>query len=65
MKSKRGETGSYHITNVHVEDNVEAVKSDRPQDKSFQSLKVIGVAIFAGAVFMVIVFLFAKVSNGM
>ena len=63
--SKRGETGSYHITNVHVEDNMEAVKSDRPQDKSFNSLKVIGVAIFAGAVFMVIVFLLAKVSNGM
>ena len=63
--SRRGETGSYHITNVQVEDSVEAVKRDKPQDKSFHPLKVIGVPIFAGAVLMVIVVFLAKVNNWM
>ena len=61
-----GKTGNYQITNVEVRDNlnVESVKSDKPQDKQFQPLKVIGVAILAGGVLLVIVILLVRVRRG-
>lgn len=58
-----GKTGNYQITKVEVEvnDNVRAVKRDKPPDMRFHPLKVIGVAIFAGGVALIIVLLLCKV----
>lgn len=59
-----GKTGKYQITNiimeVHEQDDVEAVKGKKPEDKF--PLKVIGVAAFGGVVALIIVFLVYKVS---
>lgn len=61
--SKRGETGNYSITDIHVKDNVnvDAVKDEKPsRENSFLLLKIIGVTVIAATLAMVIAFLLVK-----
>lgn len=61
--SKRGETGNYSITDIHVKDNVnvDAGKDEKPsRENRFLPLKIIGVTVIAAALAMVIAFLLVK-----
>lgn len=61
--SKRGETGNYSITDIHVKDNVnvDAIKDEKPsRENGFLPLKIIGGTVIAAALAMVIAFLLVK-----
>ena len=57
--------GNYHITNIQVKGNVEAVMKEKtPQGQLYFLLRVIAVIIFAVGVAVLIVLFTVKVRSG-